>query len=1365
MGDKKYYLGLDMGTNSVGWAVTDEKYCLLKAKGKDLWGIREFDEASTAVDRRMHRVSRRRRQRQVVRIGLLKDYFSDQIEKVDPYFYQRLENSKYYLEDKDEQVKDKNALFNDPGFNDRDYFKNYPTIFHLRKELIENPAPHDVRLVFLALLNMFKHRGHFLNAGLDSEGDSLGNMSEIYREFAEITADDLDFPIETKGEKIEDILSSRDHSRSVKSEMLIELFGFDKKDKKRREFVRAICGLKTDTTKLFGDDQGFSSEEKTEFSFSDAAYDEKVPDIVSIIGEDRYYILELMKAIYDKGTLSEILKGSDYLSQARVASYNKHSDDLLRMKKVVRKYGSPEEYDFFFRSTEDGSYSSYVGTVNSGKKKRRSMKGDFISETNKYMTKLKKDHEDDQEIDTILNDIALENFMPKQLTSSNGIIPYQVHLKEMKKILGNAEGYLPFLIEKDESGLSVSERIIQLFSFQIPYYVGPITSKSQSDGGNGWVVRKDEGTVLPWNIHDKIDMEKTQEEFIKKLIRKCTYISGETVLPKCSLLYEKFSVLNEINNLRIDNERIDPELKQDIYNDLFLAGKAVTKKQLMKYLMNRGLITQADQVSGADITSESNARFNSALSSYGKFISIFGSDKMKEDQYQEMAEHIIYLVTIFGDSKSVLRDYLKREYGTVLNEEQIKKITGMKFRDWGRLSKAFLELHGCNKADGESKSIVRAMWDNNLNLMELINSDEYTYKDELFEKTNVQTKCLAEFKAEDLDEYYFSAPVKRMIWQTVLLIKEIEYIMGGAPDRVFIEMTRKPEDKPTRKDSRKKKFMDLYSNIKEEQKYWKDLIETSDSNGTIRSKKMFLYLTQMGRDMYTGKQIELDRLFDDNLYDIDHIYPRHFVKDDNLQNNLVLVDKRKNARKSDNYPLEKEISSNPEVVALWKTLHEKKLITDEKYRRLTGRTPFTDEQKAGFIARQLVETGQGTKGVADILKMLLPKDTTIVYAKASNASEFRHKFDLPKSRLVNDFHHANDAYLNIVVGNVYYTKFTQNPLNYIKNEYRKNSQNAEYNLDKMFDRDVIRGDQIAWKASKKDGEAGTITTVKKMMQKNTPLLTRYSFVAHGGITRKDTIWGKEVAKTEGYIPLKASDKKLKDVTKYGGFNNVSGAYFFLVEYEKKRKKERSLEVVPIYLVDRFENNVSELEKYCREELGLANASVRMSKIRIQSLISIDGYRLHISGKSENRILLRNACSMCLNTDWIKYIQKIEKYVETEVLDEEILNKQKNERLYNILKEKHLYQIYSYRPNSIGEKLEKAEVIFCGLDVKKQCSALYQLLQLTSIGPAIGDLTLLKESKNSGTMRMSKNISGNKDLYLINQSVTGVYENKIDLLTV
>ena len=35
---QKYYIGLDVGTNSVGYAVTDEKYNLLKFKNEPMWG-------------------------------------------------------------------------------------------------------------------------------------------------------------------------------------------------------------------------------------------------------------------------------------------------------------------------------------------------------------------------------------------------------------------------------------------------------------------------------------------------------------------------------------------------------------------------------------------------------------------------------------------------------------------------------------------------------------------------------------------------------------------------------------------------------------------------------------------------------------------------------------------------------------------------------------------------------------------------------------------------------------------------------------------------------------------------------------------------------------------------------------------------------------------------------------------------------------------------------------------------------------------------------------------------------------------------------------------------------------------------------
>ena len=145
---EKYFLGLDMGTNSVGWAVTDTQYHLLRAKGKDLWGARLFDEAETAAARRSYRTARRRLARQKLRNGYLRLLFSDAINRIDPGFFQRLDESSLYEEDK--TIHQPYALFNDRKnnrtFTDREFYAQYPTIFHLITDLIHSPEPKDVRL-------------------------------------------------------------------------------------------------------------------------------------------------------------------------------------------------------------------------------------------------------------------------------------------------------------------------------------------------------------------------------------------------------------------------------------------------------------------------------------------------------------------------------------------------------------------------------------------------------------------------------------------------------------------------------------------------------------------------------------------------------------------------------------------------------------------------------------------------------------------------------------------------------------------------------------------------------------------------------------------------------------------------------------------------------------------------------------------------------------------------------------------------------------------------------------------------------------------------------------------------------------------
>ena len=1350
---QKYYLGLDMGTSSLGWAVTDPDYNLLRAKGKDLWGVRLFPEAESAAGRRTQRVSRRRLQREKARIGFVREVFADAINEVDPGFYQRLDDSKYFPEDKMEVQRF--SLFSGKGFTDREYYDQFKTVFHLRSKLIHSVEPMDVRLVYLAVANIFRHRGHFLNANL-TDGKAA-ELEEIYAQLLDATSN---LPSNVDFEKLKEILSSNKITNSRRNEQLMNLLQINKK-MPEAEMMKMVCGLKGVLPKAFTELTFDDEHQKYSVSFRDGNYEEKDAEMQTLLDEESYEAVQLLKQMHDWGLLANIMRGEQYLSDARVKSYEKHAQDLKILKDLYKEYGHGQ-YNKMFRIMEDHNYSAYVGSVNSDKEKgkiRRGAKNDrdgFYKKLKSEMQAMQKKAPDDDRIRYVLDEIEKESLLPKQLTSANGVIPYQVHLKELRTILSNAEQYLPFLKEKDESGLTNSEKIQQLFSFQIPYYIGPLYNDGNASH-NAWVFRKESGKVYPWNFEQKIDVKASSEEFIRRLVRRCTYLTSENVLPKSSLLYQKFMVLNELNNLKINGVPIDTELKQDIYRDLFCRDKKVTSKKIKEYLITRGVCSKKTgvEISGID------GDFKSSLGSYILFCEIFKVSALTYEQ-EKMAEQIIFWATVYGDTKSFLKEKIEENFGDILSAAQIKRICGIKFKDWGRLSKAMLELEGADRETGEVLTIISRMWNENVNLMECL-SDKYTYLDTIKDEARNITKSFGEIRHEDLEELYISAPVKRMVWQTILVVKELVKVMGGPPAKIFVEMARDVDGKndKSRKDSRQKKFADLYKKCKDDGRDWsKEIAETPETK--FRSKKLYLYYTQKGLCMYTGEPIDLGNLFNDNLYDIDHIYPRHFVKDDSIEKNLVLVKKQINSHKSDNYPLEAEIRSSQ--FGWWKHLCDNGFITKEKFERLIRSTQFSAEELAAFISRQIVETRQGTKMITELFENSFP-DADVIYSKAGVVSDFRHKFNLLKCREINNFHHANDAYLNIVVGNTYNVKFTKHPANFIK-DYQRDPEHFKYHMDKLFDYPVSRGSEVAWKT--KGGES--IKTVRKVMSRYSPLVTRMNYEEHGQLWDQTIYSADDAAKAKGvgYVPVNTDDPKMRDVTKYGGYKKYTGAYFFLVEHTKKGKKVRSLEAMPLYLKDSI-NSKEKMEAYCREKLGYQEPSVRLEKIKMYSLIKVDGYLMYLTGRTGERLVVVNSVEMKLSNDWSTYVKRLfsySMYVDDEndiSTSKETISKDKNSILYSILADKHCTGIYSKRPNPVGKKLRDWKEEFEGLSIDKQVYVLKQLIQLSSNSNQGADLQYLGGASKTGVSLISKIINGYKEFKLISLSPTGLYKAEIDLL--
>lgn len=156
--DGDYYVGLDIGTNSVGWAVATPDYRIPKFRGHKMWGSRLFPEANRANERRQFRTNRRRLARRRDRLNILEELFAEEIAKVDNTFFMRLKESKFFLDDK--TIQEKHILFSTDNFDVESFYQDNPTIYHVRQRLM-NIVPNDIRELFLAVHHILKYRGHF----------------------------------------------------------------------------------------------------------------------------------------------------------------------------------------------------------------------------------------------------------------------------------------------------------------------------------------------------------------------------------------------------------------------------------------------------------------------------------------------------------------------------------------------------------------------------------------------------------------------------------------------------------------------------------------------------------------------------------------------------------------------------------------------------------------------------------------------------------------------------------------------------------------------------------------------------------------------------------------------------------------------------------------------------------------------------------------------------------------------------------------------------------------------------------------------------------------------------------------------------
>lgn len=1383
-----YYIGLDIGTASVGWAVTDPSYELIKTHRKYLWGVRLFDTAETAAERRLHRSARRRHQRKIQRLRILKDIFDKSISEIDPQFFTRLKESFYHGEDRTGNFI--STLFDDDTFKDSDFHTNFPTIFHLRSHLLHHPEEKpDIRMLYLAIHSILKNRGHFLIPGesLDTTSSLYALLESIERESVSALGCTLEFSCPP--EEVGTILKTK--RKSDRKSKLTEILSLSRMSdelveespkQQRTELIKALAGSPFLLSVLFSEDS-YKEDETNKVEFDTEGYENNRDTIEGLLEPEEFALIEAIEGLRSWALLSDILHGESFISDAKIISFAEHREDLRKLKQLVKIYATDSFNKAFKDPAENNNYAHYVGTGNrSGVKVQVDHKGKCSQEdVNKYFEGLLKPfkNEKDDLLDEMLGKLEMRSALPKQRVRDNRVIPHQLHKKELEVILAHAKHHYPFLSVPDADGYSAIDKIMGMMTFRIPYYVGPLNTAHMKSGGEEgfcWMVRqqgKEQVPIMPWNWDDVVDKNASAEKFITRMTNSCTYLFGQDVLPKYSLLYNRFMVLNELNNLKVNGEPITVDLKQRLYEELFFESgrKKITEKMLKKFLVTNNIINRGYEalVEGID------QGFANSLKSHIDFREYLSEKILTVEEVEQIIEWKAFYV----DDASILREKISNELGWKLSDEQISDIIQIvrSYKGWGRLSRTFLEeVYHEIPATGEVRSIIQMMWETNENLMKLLSSG-YGFLDEV-QRINNENLINTKFSYDSLVKPLAVSPsVKRQIWQTLLIVHELRKVMGKAPRKVFVEMAREKGEK-VRSTSRKLSLLKLYENCKNDIGFNKALLETlgEKTDAELRNDRLYFYYTQMGRCPYCGGRIEIDQMNNTQLYDIDHIYPQSLIKDDSL-NNRVLSHKTCNGQKGGDYPI------NPawqeKMYGFWKTLFTRELISAEKFKRLTRTSPLSDDELFAFINRQIVETRQSTKVVSTILKNLFQDENTeIVYVKARNVSSFRTDFEIKKSRLVNDHHHAHDAYLNIVVGNAYHTRFTDDPRVFIK-ELRRTNQN--YNASNLFTQTIQRQGKIAWIADEEywrnrgrkkpeKRETGTILTIRQTLKNHRVLVTRQAVEASGALFKLQPL-----RKKQNLIPLKGSDLKLYDTTKYGGYNASATAYFALIEHIVKKKSVRSLVPVPILFAQQFKADSSELIAYCTEQLQLGSPKIVLEKILLNEIIKIQGFLMSLSGASIPRVLANNEVQLVLDEKHYDYFSQIEKYLallkkvkvseiqeNAKILAEDLeITKDANLELYDILLEKERDSIYRNRPANQAKFLTDRRSLFATLDIKTQCEVLVQIVNLFTCTPVNADLRILGGGGSAGIVKFQSQIK-DKDAELTHLSPTGFFSKTVRL---
>ncbi len=499
-------------------------------------------------------------------------------------------------------------------------------------------------------------------------------------------------------------------------------------------------------------------------------------------------------------------------------------------------------------------------------------------------------------------------------------------------------------------------------------------------------------------------------------VKKCEIYRDEDVAAKGTYTSEWATIYQKINNLSIicggDRRRLSNEERQ-IAVELAKKVDKVSYKAFRKAIkldddyrfsaLNYSEKKKSDKKknegeSKSDVVEINDVVDSLACEDKGEFITAKNSNKivkalndnLKSDI--ELIDEIAEICTKYK-SENLFRSAIAKSkiIDGRLDEETIEKLSKIDMKGYGHLS-----LHVLRE--------ILPYLEEGMVYSDAMQKAGHNHSEHNFEKQ----KFLGTKEVYDAIGGVTSPVVKRALSQTVKVIDAVirQY---GSPYAINIELAR---DMSMTKDERDKLKKENDARAAKNEAIRENIAKLNAMPNSTNVLKYKLYEEQDHKCAYSMETLDINHLFEDGYYEIDHIFPYSRSFDDSF-NNKVLVLKRENQNKRNSTPVEyfERIGRDyDEVLAFWKAVYQKR--NRKKLEFLQKKEINESEWKN----RALNDTRYASRMLANLIKDYLLFDEKskdkygrVETVKGAITSYLRRFWGVQKIREDGDKHHAVDA--------------------------------------------------------------------------------------------------------------------------------------------------------------------------------------------------------------------------------------------------------------------------------------------------------------------------------------------------------------------